>query len=656
MNKLKELLNNLKTKQVVLFYIILVFCLYGNTLSHNYALDDAIVITQNEFTTKGIKGIPDILSHDSFTGFFGKEKKLVEGGRYRPLSIVSFALEYEIWGKNPMASHLINLLIYALTGILIYILIKTLLKQKNSLTFAHTAAFLTGFLFLIHPIHSEAVANIKGRDELLSLLFSVGAFYVTLYAAIQKKNIWLIPSSILLFLGLLSKENAITFLAIIPLGLYFFSNSKIKSILSTTIPLLIASLLFLLLRHQILGGFHNSGSNELLNNPFINATINQKYATIIYTWLIYFKLLIFPHPLTFDYYPYHIPLVNFTNIWVLLSMLAIAALIILAVTKFKRKSILSFSIIGFAASFSIVSNLLFPVGTFMNERFVYAPSLFWCLAIASTTIHFYKKNNNALKYFLLAFLIVSSMFYTAKTIGRNKAWQNDFTLFTTDVKTSHNSAKSNCSAGGKLWEEAKKTTNKKKQQEYFKLSEKYLKNAIKIHPDYVDAWLLLGNLNFDYKQDIENSVLCYIEVLKRQPQNTNAWNNADIVIQNSNNKNEQLKLYNELNTVNNNKFKINYRLGVLYGRYFNKLELGIKHLEKAYKIDSANIEVLKDLGTAYGIKGNETLAYKYSLKALEQSKTDYQVYVNLGVALSKLGKHEEAAGYFKQANALKQKK
>lgn len=72
--------------------VILVFVLYANTIGHDYALDDKMVIQNNEFTQQGIKGIPKILSTDMMAGMFGEDSQIVQGGRYRPLSMVSFLL------------------------------------------------------------------------------------------------------------------------------------------------------------------------------------------------------------------------------------------------------------------------------------------------------------------------------------------------------------------------------------------------------------------------------------------------------------------------------------------------------------------------------------------------------------------------------------
>ena len=121
---------NDQTKKLILFFIS--FFLYANTLTHQYALDDGIVITQNEYVKKGVSGIPDILSKDTFRGFFKKEgkDKLVAGGRYRPLTLVLFAIIYQIAGDNAFLFHLVSILSFAALVVLIYTCIKKLIEPK----------------------------------------------------------------------------------------------------------------------------------------------------------------------------------------------------------------------------------------------------------------------------------------------------------------------------------------------------------------------------------------------------------------------------------------------------------------------------------------------------------------------------------------------
>ena len=81
-----------------IFLLILSCLIYSNTIWNDYANDDTIVLTENNFTKKGFDGIKDLMTHDAFEGFFGdRGSTLIQGGRYRPLSLVSLAIEYQFW-------------------------------------------------------------------------------------------------------------------------------------------------------------------------------------------------------------------------------------------------------------------------------------------------------------------------------------------------------------------------------------------------------------------------------------------------------------------------------------------------------------------------------------------------------------------------------
>ena len=167
----------MNTRLHIILIFVLSFLLYSNTITHDYALDDSIVILENEFTKQGISGISDILNYDTFVGFFGKKKDLVAGGRYRPMSLVTFALEWQFFGQNPTISHFINILMYGLTGVVLYLLMLLMFKNIRPPLEAYFIAIATTILFLTHPIHTEAVANIKGRDEIMALLGSLTTLY-----------------------------------------------------------------------------------------------------------------------------------------------------------------------------------------------------------------------------------------------------------------------------------------------------------------------------------------------------------------------------------------------------------------------------------------------------------------------------------------------
>ena len=353
------------------------FLIYANTITHDYALDDAIVITDNQYTQDGLAGLKGIFSYDTFYGFFKEEgkSKLVAGGRYRPLSLATFAVEISIFGASPFVSHIVNALLFALCGYLVFYVLNEILQQIPN---GAIISLFTAFIFAAHPIHTEVVANIKGRDEILAFLGSLMALYFAFVAFKSKKSMWHLPGAFCLFLGLLSKENAITFLAIIPLSIYYFGGKSVtlKNITLNTLPYLLVTMLFLVLRNAVLGSDFGEGSFELMNNPFLKwqngvytpFNFAEKAATIAYTLGLYVWLLFFPFNLTHDYYPRHIPIITFDHFGAILSVVLYAIMIFYALKGLKSKNILSFGLSIYLINLSLVSNILFPIGTNMRRE------------------------------------------------------------------------------------------------------------------------------------------------------------------------------------------------------------------------------------------------------------------------------------------------
>ncbi len=686
-----QFLNTLlsQNRNVYFFLFILAFVLYGNTLQHQYALDDAIVITENDFVQKGVSGIPDILTTDVFTGFFGVKKNLVEGGRYRPLSLVSFAVENEIFGNNPFVSHLINILLYALNSILLFSLLSILFKETAFKEQTLYLPLVVTVLWMLHPLHTEVVANIKGRDEILALLGSLWSLKLIFKYLSEKKISLLISANLIFFLALISKETTITFLAVIPLSLWFFRTYSFKEILIPVGSLMLPTIIFLILRQSIMNEPALTGMSvpkELMNDSFLNATFNERYATVFFTLLLYIKLLFVPYPLTFDYYPYHIELTSFSNIYVILSLLIHLALAIAAIWGIRKKSLISFGILYYAVTFSIVSNLLFPIGTFMSERFMYMPSIGWALILGYLMILLSKKFNQ--KGVLTTLVLVVAVPSTVLSISRNQAWENDYVLFTTDVKTSVNGAKSNTSAGGKIIEECDKlekilkdkpnnikaltkalnaslltedekhsilTSNNVKEvlnntkvfrQNHLQKAKSYLRKAIEVHPTYIDALLLLGNACFKYNRDMDSTWLAYEKILKINPAHPLAIKNWTLILNDSIPYIKKVEYHKKLLKYNPNLFENTYQVGHIYGRYLNQLDSSIVYLEKAASLDSKKAKVYKDLGVAYGINKQYKKALDVMLKAKELDPSDNQILINIGVTYQMLGDEKKASEYF----------
>jgi tetratricopeptide (TPR) repeat protein len=610
-------LANIKLNAILL--MVFGFLLYANTAGNDYAQDDAIVITDNMFTTDGFSGIPGILSKDTFYGFFKEEGKaaLVAGGRYRPFTLVLFAVEYQLFGANPTISHLINALLFGATCGLLYLLLVRILRSRGE-SMALVVGLLTTLLFASHPIHTEVVANIKGRDEIMALLGSLGALYFALSYLQQKKAVSILWSVLCFFVALLSKENAITFLAVVPLTFYFFTKARGKEIAMAVMPLLVTAVVFLAIRTSVLGFTFSEPSLELMNNPFVKIegntykafTASEKLSTVTYSMGKYLQLLFVPAPLTHDYYPRHIDLMPWSDWRVLLSLLAYVGLLVLAFIGFRRKAVYSYAILFFLATFSIVSNVLFPVGVHMAERLIYMPSVGFCLAAGWLFYYIMVRNKKAPHpprrfYPAIGIVAIIALIFSSMTILRNQVWKDNYTLFTTDIKTSQNSAKLRNAVGGELTAQAAKLPEgNARRTQMLEEAVGHLKKAQELHPNYKNAYLLLGNA-LNYLKRYDESIQNYQRALDLDPGYADATKNLGITYT---------------------------QAGRYYGEQQGDLNRSLQYLNKAVELRPNDYETLRLLGVANGIAGNQTAAIDYFARALNQKPSDADANFNLAVA------------------------
>jgi len=485
-----------------LLLLILPFALYWQSMSFGYVLDDQIVITDNSFTKQGFAGIDDLLSTESFTGYFGEQKNLVQGNRYRPLSFITFAIEYGINdGLNPAMSHFINILLYGLSCLLIFRLMQFLFRQYDNKQWWLSLPLLIAVLYCVHPIHTEAVANIKGRDEIMAMLLSLATLYYSLrtvvtQAAGKSSTRYMIMGMLIFFLALLSKENSITFLAIIPLTIYFFTPTSLMGSLKKVLPYVGVTAAYLALRFSA-AGVPQFGQEitDLMNNPFVDMSGGEKLATISFTLLKYIQLYIFPHPLNHDYYPYEIPKLGWTSWQALLSLAVYLGLLVWAIRGWGRKTITSYGLFFYFITLSIASNVVINLGTFMNERFIFMASL--GLTIVTTyllTEKLGKWNLPFGKYLATALIGILAIGYTYKTLDRVPDWESAMTLNTSAVENGSNSARANSFMATAIYEETRNMNPSPERSAMLQDAYKYSLRAVEIHPKYSNANLMLAGV------------------------------------------------------------------------------------------------------------------------------------------------------------------
>lgn len=673
----------LKERSTLLQYLLVALvaiAAYADTLTLDYALDDRMIIYENNYTLQGWEGIDSVLTQDAFTGFFGDQHNLVAGGRYRPLSQLTFIAEYEMFGGKlkskvglnrapqnealfsrsilPTIQHANNVLLFTLLCLLTLAVLRLIFPPSEERRWWLTLPFLATLLFALHPLHTEAVANIKGRDEIMAMLGAMGALYCSLRFCDRRRWYWLILSFLAMAFALFSKENAITFLAVVPLALYFQPGSKKKSdYVLTLLPITVASAIFLIVRYIfVIAPIAGQQTNELLlNNPFLHTDKAHEIATVLFTWAIYLKLMLFPHPLTHDYYPHEIKIVGFDNLVVWMVILLIVVLLYFAIRHFKKRGVLSFAILYFIITFSITSNLLFNVGTFMNERFLFMPLLGFTIA----TARLFEKwaENEIWQKMATGSIVLLCLLYTGKTVVRNLTWKDDDTLFTTDVQTSHESMKCNLSAAGSFMH----LYEKEHKEMYLGRAEKCLKKTMALGRGDNETYSLLGKLYF-LKKDYAKSAAAYEQILAQIPHDAEARANLEVVHQME--KREVITQINKLMDANEVQEALKMALaelentpevpellnvtGRIYGEKLRQMPTSIRYLEKAVEVSPDYASAHENLGIAYAIIGDFAQGIAHLSKAHELEPDNQQITQNLAQVYRRSQQAEKAAALEKE--------
>ncbi len=670
-SKMPTWFTNGKLQAALIF--LFCFCLYANTIGHDYTQDDAIVIYDNEFTMQGIEGIPEILKYDTFRGFFKVEGKeaLVAGGRYRPLTLIMFAVGIELFGESTKLGHFMNIFWYGLTCVLLYFLLLRMLNAKDKKMYTYFIAFMTTLLFAAHPLHTEVVANIKGRDEIIALLGALATAYFSLRSWQDKKPSYNIIAAIIFFITLFSKENAITFLGVIPLMFWCFTKAGFKEIAIRTAPLVLGAVIFIAIRASIIGGGLGEPTIELMNNPFVKIEGNQyvhfsaseRFGTIFYTLLKYIQLQIFPHPLTHDYYPRHIGIINMSSPAALFSFILHIGLLIYALIRLLKRDIVSFAILYYLGTLFIVSNLLFSIGTNMAERLMFMPSVGFCLLVAVLLYRLaqYVAKQNPLTDFkklvpMFGVGVVLVLVFSIKTITRNPVWKDNYTLFLTDVEVSTESAKLQNSVGGELITQALKQSDEATKLKMIGQAVPHLQKAIEIHPNYKNAYLLLGNA-YNYLKKYPESIKNYEQALRLDPDYVDAIQNLAISYRDSRQFDKAIAQLKQVGQIAPNKIDLNENLAFTYeeaGKYYgsqNQHPQALEAFKKAKELGADKGKYLYFMGLAYANLNDAQNAIRSMEEALRTTDDPKnKTYINRSLGdLYKNIDPQKSQQYYQQA-------
>ena len=409
---------------LVLFSIILAVIIpYANSLRSPFMWDEEEIIVTNP-VIKEWRLLPFIFKTNIFGG------PIKAGGFYRPLYMLSFMLDYHIWGLNTIGYHLSSVILHILNALLLYVLIIRMGLRKN-------IAWLAALLFALFPANSGAVAPIAMRDGLILVFLSMLCLLLFLKGA-KGSRFYFLGSGIMFVLAMFTKESALV------------------------LPLLIAAYVFIFLKKEdrkkvlfpfsMLAGsaFLYSGLRVfLLGNPFsrtlslINeAGVFQRLYTLPRIIVTAGRLIVAPFLLQSEY---HFVVQSFRDPYVWLGVPFLILIFSLTYKFLKPRKHTVFFLCWFLIGLLPYSNILIPLHATFMGHWVYFSSMA-AAALISMAI-FNIREPRKIRYLVAAVLMVMVPFYVIKIVERNKEWADPFLLYQRDVEREPNSFLLHCNLG-----------------------------------------------------------------------------------------------------------------------------------------------------------------------------------------------------------------
>ncbi len=417
---MKEFYGRHKNVILVALIFFIVCAVFGRMLINEFVYDDTSLIVSNRLIKTNLNPLFYFTHGDTLRPDQPLSKDI-----YRPLATWFFAIEYHLFGPSPFYFHLLSLLLHALNSVLCFFLFKKL--TRNS-----AFSFWGALIFGLHPITTETVAWANQQAALWSWLFSFLAllafFYENRFSQSWVKITVISASS---FFAVFSKEQAV----ILPIlcGLLVFCSgerlkNRLKEIAGVTIPITI----YLLFRAIFLGAF---SQQEAWANGHWGI-----FLTMIRGFAEYFKLMVWPHPLSVNYDSFPIS-ETFWDFKVIISAAILAALAALAIIFWRKSKLFSTGIIWIFAVLAPVSNFILPTKQIISERYLYFALPGLILSFFAAADFTFKKINLNRKILIpvsIIFALIISSIFSLGTFFRLADWKNELSLWKHEVEIKPN--------------------------------------------------------------------------------------------------------------------------------------------------------------------------------------------------------------------------
>ncbi|XP_072252706.1 protein O-mannosyl-transferase TMTC4 isoform X2 [Leuresthes tenuis] len=589
-----------------------------NSYDGEFVFDDSEAIINNK-DLKSTTPLNNIWRND----FWGSNLSSNSSHKsYRPLTVLTFRLNYLIaGGLHPIGFHVLNIILHAVISALMIDVFAVLIgglafdDKGRTLNHAPKTSLLAAIFFAAHPVHTESVAGIVGRADLLCALFFQLSF-LTYCRAFNKGSDrdyrfsvqWVVVSLLLCAAALLCKEQGITVLGV---------NAAFDVLLICNVNVYELSQRLLFRKNQL-------------------DIMNYNYYYSLNAWL-----LLCPWWLCFDWSMGCVPLIksatDWRMVWLLLLWCVLIGLISQALCSqdSQRRRTLTLGLVLLVVPFLPACNIFFRVGFVIAERVLYLSSAGYCLLLAYSLGHCccrWSKHRKLLCVMVFALVCM----YVVRCALRSHQWRSEQSLFTSALTVCPLNAKVHYNVGKNLADRGNTTA-----------AVRYYREAVRLHPTYVHAMNNLGNILKEKNELIEAEQLLS-KAVSIQPDFAAAWMNLGIV-QNSLQKFEEA----EQSYWNAIRFRRKYpdcyyNLGRLYAdqnRHVDALNAwrNATVLKPDHSLAWNNMVILLD---NIGNLGQAELIGREALRLLPN---DHTIMFSLANVLGKLQKYKESEGFFLHA-------
>jgi len=633
----------------VLIFFLWAFLLYGNTILNGFCVDDELV-ANDETVRRGLSAIPEIFT-THYIDLQGNISHNVTD--YRPLVKLSFAMEYQLFPEDhPGLSHALNILLYFLLSTLLFFILKRLLNSCNILF-----PFLITMVFMAHPVHTEVVASLKNRDELLAFFFGLATLHSLLKFADTKKYRYVLSAMLLFGMGYLSKASIFPFVLIYPLTFYFFTDVRPRNYLPVAGGILLLALLCQLLPGWLLPpGERMTGLTE--NPLFGEHSLMYRIGTGLAALLFYLKILVYPHPLLYYYGFDMIPLTTPTSLPATLSLILYAGMLLYALFHWQQKQVISFAILWYLIFIAMYSNILIPVVGIVGERFVFAASLGFCIALVWGVFRIFKTEPNSLtievdaRVKILVVIILILVPYVVLTVNRNRQWKDLMTLYTRDTPYLKNSAKATAQYAGFLMRE---TYQDPEFQSYGKVNanrlatmKRYFLRSLHLFPSNYQALNDLGTVYLFFDHHPDSALLFLKRAIVADPLPEPAWVNLGMAYRETQHLDSAAWCYSTILEKNPRQNRARLALANIFNE-MGRLQEAIGLNLEAAKMDPTLDLPFINIGNYWLLQGDTLKALSNYTEALNRRKSQ-EGFLQVGRLYRMMGDTLKSEEYLKMAS------